>query len=338
MTWQEKRVVTILSTILLLLSAALLVVLAIRYRENRVDPETGELPLTAEIPTQPLAAYTALTYTNGTTTLSFSLDENDSWIWSDGPAFPLNDSTVVSITEALSNWNPQQTITDSAILADCGLSEPSASITATTPKGLIILEFGKATTDGNSRYVRLNEDESTAYIVDDALYELLFVPIYDMCQIPDLPVLDEQSILAFSIVGADTEDGTPGNRTVVAATTAEGASEPTWRAEGANVSDDPTVRALLSDLSAMAFVRCIDYRPSEEAVSICGLEKPAARVAVRYLLPDGHTDATLSLVIGNPLPDGSGRYAQLGEDSTIYLLPTAALDPLMRVSVNGLEG
>ena len=36
--------------------------------------------------------------------------------------------------------------------------------------------------------------------------------------------------------------------------------------------------------------------------------------------------------------DGTGRYVRLGDDSTIYLLPTASLDPLMRVSVNGLEG
>ena len=36
--------------------------------------------------------------------------------------------------------------------------------------------------------------------------------------------------------------------------------------------------------------------------------------------------------------DGSGRYVRLEDDSTIYLLPTASLDPLMRVSVNGLEG
>ena len=52
MTWQEKRVVTILSTILLILSAALLIVLGIRYRENRVDPETGETPLTVSVPAE----------------------------------------------------------------------------------------------------------------------------------------------------------------------------------------------------------------------------------------------------------------------------------------------
>ena len=35
MTWRERRIVTILSTILLILMAALLVVLGMRYRASR---------------------------------------------------------------------------------------------------------------------------------------------------------------------------------------------------------------------------------------------------------------------------------------------------------------
>ena len=50
------------------------------------------------------------------------------------------------------------------------------------------------------------------------------------------------------------------------------------------------------------------------------------------------TKETLSFTIGNRLPDGSGRYVRLGDDTTIYFLPTELLDPLMRVAVEGLEG
>ena len=42
--------------------------------------------------------------------------------------------------------------------------------------------------------------------------------------------------------------------------------------------------------------------------------------------------------MGDRLPDRSGRYAQLEDDTTIYLLETALLDPLMRVAASGLEG
>ena len=48
-------------------------------------------------------------------------------------------------------------------------------------------------------------------------------------------------------------------------------------------------------------------------------------------------DQTLTLTIGQPLLDGSGRYVWMDDDTTIYYLPTAALDPMMRISVSGLE-
>jgi len=49
-------------------------------------------------------------------------------------------------------------------------------------------------------------------------------------------------------------------------------------------------------------------------------------------------EQALSITIGNRLPDGSGRYVRLGESPTIYFLPTELLDPLMRLSSEGLEG
>ena len=39
MTWKERRIITILTTILLILMAAVLIVLGIRYREGRAETE-----------------------------------------------------------------------------------------------------------------------------------------------------------------------------------------------------------------------------------------------------------------------------------------------------------
>ena len=45
--------------------------------------------------------YTSLTYTNSTATLSFTQDEDGSWIWADDPEFPLDDSTITYIIQIL---------------------------------------------------------------------------------------------------------------------------------------------------------------------------------------------------------------------------------------------
>ena len=135
--------------------------------------------------------YTSLTYTNSTATLSFTQDEDGSWIWADDPEFPLDDSTITYIIQTLQSLKPQQTITDGDTLEAYGLDQPSATLTATDAETgeTLKLTFGKATTDGTSYYMLMNDAESPVYIVSGTLYDYLSTPIYDMCVLPELPVL-----------------------------------------------------------------------------------------------------------------------------------------------------
>ena len=334
MTWQERRIVTFLSAVLAVLSAIVLVLLGARYKENRAENEAA-LGIGSTAPATDPGAYTALSYENSSFTLSFSLDENGNWVWADDPSFPLDNTTILGITSHLASWKPQQTVTDEAVLADAGFDQPNGSLTATSAGGETTLLFGRTTTDGNSYYVRLNGDETTAYILPGTLYQLMSRPIYDMMELPELPALTEDRLLSVTIQGPDEEDGNVGRVTVLTAYQSEEGTS--WRGDGANITDAPVVRALLEDFAALTITKCVDYHPSDDAAALCGFDNPAAKVSIRYTT---ETDAeqTLQLTIGSRLPDETGRYVQLGDDSTIYFLPTELLDPLMAVSVNGLEG
>ena len=334
MTWQERRIVTFLSAVLAVLFAIVLVLLGARYKQNRAEKEAAQ-EVGSTSPAADPVAYNALSYENGSFTLSFSLDENGNWVWADDPSFPLDDTTILGITGQLASWDPQQTVTDEAVLADAGFDQPSGSLTASTAVGTTTLLFGRTTTDGNSYYVRLNGDETTAYILPGTLYQLMSRPIYDMMELPELPVLAEDRLLSVTIQGPDEEDGTVGRVTVL--TAYQGEEGTSWRGDGANITDAPVVRALLEDFAALTITKCVDYHPSDDAAALCGFDNPAAKVSIRYTT---ETDAeqTLQLTIGSRLPDETGRYVQLGDDSTIYFLPTELLDPLMAVSVKGLEG
>ena len=334
MTWQERRIVTFLSAVLAVLFAIVLVLLGARYKENRAEKEAAQ-EAGSTVPAADPMAYNALSYENGSFTLSFSLDENGNWVWADDPSFPLDDTTILGITGQLAAWNPQQTVTDEAVLADAGFDQPSGSLTASAASGSTTLLFGRTTNDGNSYYVRLNGDETTAYILPGTLYQLMSRPIYDMMELPELPVLSEERLLSVTIQGPDEEDGSVGPVTVLTAQQGDGVT--TWRSSGANITDDPTVRALIADLTSLTITKCVDYHPSDEAASLCGFDNPTAQVTIRYTAGTDSEQA-LALTIGNRLEDGSGRYVRLGDDPTIYFLPTEALDPLMPVAVNGLEG
>ena len=332
MTWKERRTVTVLSIILAVLAAALLIVLGIRYREHLAAGD--QVQQTGAI--APAAAYTAVTCSNSTATLSFSLDETGRWIWSDDPEFPLQQDAVPAILELLSSLTPQQVLSDPEDPETYGLDDPTASITA-AGEGVtdISLVFGKATTDGTSYYAVMNGDESVLYIFDGALPAALQTPIYDMCDLPELPELTEANLTSVVIRGTPAGE-TPGPVTTLNAQRAEDGEEATWRSDGANVTDDPTVPALLEDLENWTLARCVDYRPSDEAAEICGFSAPDARVDVSYRT-EGGTDQTLTVTVGKAPVDGEGRYVRVGDDETIYLMETALLDPLMRLAANGLE-
>ena len=335
MSWRERRLVTILSTILLILVAAVLVVLGIRYRESRAAAEKRDMIDPATNTVVDHNAYTKLFYETENFTLSFTRDELETWHWDGSKDFPLDDTTVTEILALLTAWNPQQTLTDPEALEASGLDNPSRTLIATTENGAsTTLTFGRATTDGNSYYVRLNGDETTVYIVAGTLYSLLDTPVYDMYRLPRLPELKADMLRSIAVSSVTEEDGQLAPFTVLSAQRAEDGGETTWRSNGANVTDDPSVIALLEDVTALAISKCLLYDPSEEAVTICGFDTPAAGLTVVY--ESGGTESSLNFTIGNRLPDRSGRYVRLGEDPTIFFLPTELLDPLMRLASEGL--
>ena len=188
MDWRQRRTVTVLTAVLLTLLAAVLIVLGIRYRENRQEaPEEGE-PLAAASMT--VEGYSALVYSNGSTTLSFTL----------------------AAEEDLSAY---------------GLDEPTGFLTLTGADGSVrALSFGKTTTDGASRYVMEQSDPSKVYIIPDTLFTQMSVPIYDMCDVPLLPLLEESSIRSVLIRGSESEEGAPALVTIL--TTAKRSGE-IWR-------------------------------------------------------------------------------------------------------------
>lgn len=78
--------------------------------------------------------YTSLTYTNSTATLSFTQDEDGSWIWADDPEFPLDDSTITYIIQILQSLKPQQTITDGDTLEAYAWTSPPPPSPPPTPR------------------------------------------------------------------------------------------------------------------------------------------------------------------------------------------------------------
>ena len=330
MSWKEKRLITILSIILAVLCAAVLLVLSVRYRAAQAAKAEDNQTSAADIAQAAQSDYIALSYNNGTTSLSFALNEEGAWYWESEPDFPLNDETVQSILALLKALKPQQTLVPEGTMESYQLDDPHAYLTVADAGGTTTtLTFGKTTTDGTSYYALKNGDESTVYIYDGALMEKMAVPIYSMMELPVLPALTGKTLESITFSGEVS--------TVLTAQRAEGSAEATWRSGGANVTDAPAVQGLLGELEMLTLTRCVDYKPTDEAVSLCGFDAPAAQVEAIYRTESG-AELSFSLTVGAQTLDGSSRYIRLGGDSTIYETAADSLTNLLAIAANGLEG
>ena len=330
MDWRQRRLIAFLSMVLGILVVAVLLAAGFRYHQYRQTlASTAESGQNAGAAAQ--HAYTALTYSNGSTLLSFTVDpETDRWIWADDPDFPLDDSTITEICGLAAGLKPQQTLEPEGSMESYQLDDPQAYLTVTDVAGTATtLTFGKTTTDGTSYYALKNGDESTVYIYDGALMEKMSVPIYSMMELPVLPALTGKTLVSVTFSGEVP--------TVLTAQRAEGSDDATWRAGGANVTDDPAVQGLLEELEMLTITRCVDYKPTDEAVALCGFDAPAAQMEAVYQTESG-TEQTVSLTVGAQSLDGSGRYIRLDSDPTIYEAAADSLTHLLAIGASGLEG
>ena len=173
MTWKQRRTNTILACIAAGMFALILILSGARYRDSRdavqnprasagqpvFSGKNGEAP-----------ACTALQFQNSVAALSFSLDENGKWVWDDDPEFPLDDAALLEMIEILGGLHFQQTLDATESMESYGFTDSNASLAVTDGQGVKrTLLFGKTTTDGKSRYLQMNGDETTVYIVDGGI-------------------------------------------------------------------------------------------------------------------------------------------------------------------------
>ena len=102
MTWRERRIVTFLSGVLGILLIALLLVLGMKYRENRDEEEAA---VSAAAVLEEESACTALSYYNGTAMLDFTRNQKNQWIWAADDDFPLDETFITDILDSI--WTGQ---------------------------------------------------------------------------------------------------------------------------------------------------------------------------------------------------------------------------------------
>lgn len=294
--------------LVLLLAAALLACSACGKKQVVQSGTLGEEELVT-------ASTAELVYKNESYTLRFNKNEAGDWQWKDDTTLPLDQQQMQQLLDqvsALNTLTPLETIGDSTAY---DLDAPDRTLEIKNSDGTgLSLQIGAAV-EGGGYYMSRDGDTSKIYVAPDTLVQLMDRNIYQLVQLPTLPVLPVDKLTHIQAQGGG-----------VSVTVVHGEGE-SWLYEGADVSD--RIASLTTLLAAgMQIESCVDYNPSSGALPICGLTDPALTVTVNYRGDDGSA-GSFTLRVGYAY--GDGYFALYNDVPAIFKLSAETVQALQAV-------
>lgn len=294
--------------LVLLLAAALLACSACGKKQVVQSGTLGEEDLVT-------ASTAELVYKNESYTLRFNKNEAGDWQWKDDTTLPLDQQQMQQLLDqvsALNTLTPLETTGDSTAY---DLDAPDRTLEIKNSDGTgLSLQIGAAV-EGGGYYMSRDGDTSKIYVAPDTLVQLMDRNIYQLVQLPTLPVLPVDKLTHIQAQGGG-----------VSITVVHGEGE-SWLYEGADVSD--RIASLTTLLAAgMQIESCVDYNPSSGALPICGLTDPALTVTVNYRGDDGSA-GSFTLRVGYAY--GDGYFALYNDVPAIFKLSAETVQALQAV-------
>ena len=328
------RLGKLLELLLLLGLAAVVAVFAVRSWRNMHSGTEEDSADTAAVQTK---AVTALTYSNASATLSFALNDEKQWFWTEYPDYPLDTAHVEALAELLSSFAPAlyQADADEDTLDNAGLITPEYSLSVTySDSETLSVQFGGATDDG-SRYMHYTDEERSGdiYLADAALVEALDKSIYDMYRLESLPQLTERLIDYVTVTCTVTTgegDAAVTEEESRTYTMKEKDGSYFWYCGVRKAENDAGVGLLTDALVKLKLNRCLVWQPIGESLQLCGLRPSLATVEIGYF---GDRDKSYSFTLSvGALCGESERYVRLNGSGPIYCMDAELLTPFLTIA------
>ena len=291
--------------LVLLLAAALLACSACGKKQVVQSGTLGEEELVT-------ASAAELVYKNESYTLRFNKNEAGDWQWKDDTTLPLDQQQMQQLLDQVSALNALTPLEATADSTAYDLDAPDRTLEIKDSDGTdLSLQIGAAAPDGGY-YMSRDGDTSKIYVAPDTLVQLMDRNIYQLVQLPTLPVLPVDKLTHIQAQGGG-----------VSVTVVHGEGE-SWLYEGADVSDRiASLTALLAE--GLQIESCVDYNPSSGALPICGLTDPALTVTVNYRGDDGSA-GSFTLRVGYAY--GDGYFALYNDVPAIFKLSAETVQAL----------
>ena len=329
-----RRVLARLIEALLVIGlAALVVIFALRSWRTAHESETQ-----AEAPITPAdRSISAISYGNEDSTLSFALNDNKEWYWTEYPEYPLDRTKVEQLVSDLGSFSPVLVTrtADEDTIDDAGLASPCYTLNVKYSDATSFsLQVGTATDDG-SYYMRYSEEEKAGelYLIDKTLVEDMQGGIYDMYQIESLPQLTERLmdfVTIHYVVVKGVGDEAYAEEESVTYTMKEVDGAYHWFCGARNAERDPGVSEMMGSLVKLKLNRCVVWQPIKDSLTLCGLRPWQAKVEIHYRDEDDKK-FDYSFSVGT-LCGESERYVRMDGQTAIYTMDAETLVPFLIIA------
>ena len=273
-------------------------------------------------------AIETLSYTYEDETLTFE-KSNDRWVYTDEPEFPLKQSRVQVMANALEEISAVKTIESPDDLSPYGLDEPVCTVTA---DGQTLLLGDEQELDGY-RYISVGD--GNVYLTSTDLLSSFSYDLDDMIQNETIPAMTD--LRSFTVTAADgsyTIDRLPDSGLAYSDSYEYFLETP----DGYQTLDTALTEELIENVTQLSWQECLDWKADDDQLHNTGLDDAPVRVEIRYVTTE-QTDSGLTDSSGQTIYDStetehsfvlllSGSYARLDGSRMIYRVSSTLADTL----------
>lgn len=246
---------------------------------------------------------TALSYNNGTNSMSLARDDNG-WYDTEDKEIPLNQDTVEGIASAVTGLKAVRQLDDPDDLADYGLENTTTNVTFTPKDGKeSVIHIGNST--GENYYATV-DDAGAVYTIDGTFLNSLVYDVSQLVQNDSPPVVSSDILKKVEI--------TAGGKTTTY-----------------DKQDD--LDQLAGGIGSVALSELADYHVTDDRLKDYGLDD-AGKTVVKVTYKDASDDKekTFTFNVGKKDTDGTAQFVTLNDSKLVYKVTTEIVTNMTTVS------
>ena len=272
--------------------------------------------------------------------------EGDSWALEEDDSFPVSQTKMKTLVNALSEVTAEMTIEKPEDLAQYGLEEPLCSIMVDAGDRMTF-EIGTEKSMDGLQYCSVGDGK--VYLIGTSLANTFSIGLYDMVQKESIPSMSQLESMIVTSEVQDYEIDHIENSGIAYTDSYE------WflkDGDGWKVLDNSLASGFANKIRNLTWQECVNYNAGEEDLAACGLDAPAATVEMHYIqstqvetnLTDDNGEAItetveeekiFTLEIGD-YKDNS-CYARIAGSPMVYLVSATLSDNLLYMDYDDLR-